>query len=152
MTTLAIRKTAFGLAPADRQTLDFIAGTKDGAVVRAKVIEDQRSASQNRLYFMWLSEIGKAQGFDKDELHERFKRHYVLPILCRDDDDYARLYDQLQGLGTEAEDTFIRRFISTTDLSVKQFTEMLNEIERHAAHRGIKLTHPDDLYMEALAA
>lgn len=150
MTTIAIRKTAWGLSPADRQTEDLIRATDVDAVIRAKVLEDQRSLSQNRLYWMWLTEIGRAQGYTKDELHDRCKRHYVLPVLVRDDEDYARFLDQVQGMGTEAEELFIRRFISTTDLSVRQFAEVLTEIEIDANHRGIRLTRPDELYWQAL--
>lgn len=147
---VSIRKASWGLMPANRQTEELVAKLGNGDLIEAKLIEDTRSLNQNRLYWLWVSEIGKATGHTKDDLHERFKKHYALPILLRDDPDLQPFIDRVQGLGTDAYDEFVRRYISTTDLSVKQFTEMLNEIEVDARTRGIDLTRPEDLYWQAL--
>lgn len=150
MTYIALRKTPYGLQPADKPTDKVIREAEQGSVIRAKVVEDQRSISQNRIYWKWLSVIGQERGLTKDDLHEVIKKHYVLPVLVRDDEEYAAILDKVQGLGAEAFDTFVRRFISTTDLSVKQFAEVLDEIDVDAAQRGIRLPRKDDGYYEAL--
>lgn len=147
---IAFRKAAWGIIPANQDTEELVKRLNPGDLIEAKLIEGRRSDAQNRIYWLWLTEIGKASGHGKDELHEIVKRHYVMPVLVRDDEEYADILGKVQGLGKQAEETFIRRFISTTDLSVRQFTEVLNDIERDAAQRGIHLTHPDDLYWSAL--
>ena len=148
---LLLTKTATGLAPGTRETADYFAGLKLGEKVWFKVLQraEQRTLSQNSMYWLWLTEIGRSTGNTKDDLHERFKRHYVLPVLVRDDPEYGGFLDQVQGLGADAYAEFIRRHISTTDLSVKQFGEVLDEIHVDASQRGIRLTNPDDLMYAA---
>lgn len=148
---ICIVRGALGPVAGNPDTEKFFAERVLGERVWLKVLKDgeQRTLSQNSLYWLWLTEIGRQRGHTKDDLHERFKRHYVLPVLVRDDPDYGAFLDKVQGLGAEAYEEFVRRHISTTDLSVKQFTEVLNEIHVDASQRGIRLTNPDDRILEA---
>lgn len=147
---IAIRKTAWGLAPADRETEDLIRSADVDTVIRARVLEDQRSLSQNRLLFLWLTVIGKETGRTKTDLHLVVKEHYVIPVLCRDDDDWAMLVADAQTRPREVYELWVEKCIHTSDLSVRQFTEVLNEIEVDARTRGINLPCPEDFYFEAL--
>lgn len=110
-----------------------------------------RSADQNALYWKWLSIIGNELGESKEAVHERYKDAYLVQIYERDDPDYAEMINSLrtvwkQGMKTEA--VQLRKRIvaltSTTTATVKQMSEYMTEIERHAATLAIQLPHPED--------
>lgn len=102
-----------------------------------------RSVQQNRLMWLWITEIGNHLGMLKDEVHIDLKRKYAVPIFTRDDPDYAGK----EGMEDRAEAMarVIARLTSTTDFNVDQMSEYLNDIEHYAAGEGIGLTFPDDL-------
>lgn len=156
MKAIPISKTAFGLQPGNDQAVDFFAKAEPGQDLWLKPLSSEatRSAKQHRLYWLWITEIGKHRKQVKDDIHEESKERYCLPIQVRDDDGIAEVFAAIQAvpgeLGQWLRRTTIRQFISTTALSVVQFSEMLGEIEVDAAQRGIRLTHPVDLYMDAL--
>ncbi len=151
-----IRKMDWGLAPVGEPTMKLFENTETGAVIWFEVESEKkrRSLSQNALMWLWFTEIGKAIGETKDDVYQLVKPHYLLPILVRDDPEVAELMDSIQGVGGPEgdllEQRFIRSVISSRLLTVKQFTELLNDIERDARIRGIKLTNPEDMYFEAL--
>ncbi len=149
--TLGITKTSWGLAPASRETEQLVKAMEPGEVVWFEPIKEPRSMNQHRLYWLWMTDLSRQTGHSKDELHEHCKRKYVLPILVRDDEDYGVLLNQLRSLGLEAVRTFVERFVSTTDLSKEQFTELLHSVDQQAVSQGYTLRRPDDLYFEALA-
>lgn len=106
-----------------------------------------RSAEQNALYRVWLSEIAEATGHTTEELHEDFKRRYVAFILQRDDPKFAQIVEDVKdlrraGRNDEADKWrgHLLGLLSTTSLNVGQFTELLENVERFAADMGIILT------------
>ena len=113
-----------------------------------------RSASQNRLYWQWLTVIAGETGHTKDEMHEFYKGLFLTRIFTRDDNGYAEMAAAIKALRGrpeyEAIAAQVKRLTSTTDASVEQFTEYLTDIEQHALKQGIALPHPEDLYMEAM--
>jgi len=124
--------------------------------------EEQRRAAQNRLYWMWLTDIEKTTvntfaGHTQKEWHDRFKGLYLVKIYIRDRDDYAELWATLADLkqvGCERESRGIWRFIrnqtSTTLATVSQFAEYLTQINRWCLMRGIWLRTDAELYALAM--
>lgn len=112
-----------------------------------------RSVQQNRLLWLWNTEIAKHMGLFKDEVHEILKRKFAVPIFTRDSPDYAEMVSAVkairkQGMTDYAESLAreISRLTSTTDFTVDQMSEYLNDIEHYAAEIGAELTFPEDLY------
>ena len=116
-----------------------------------------RSAAQNSLLWKWLTVIAAELGESKDEVHERYKEKLLVPILRRDDPDFAAMIGSVNAVhakGMKSEAIALKREIvrltSTTQMNVQQFTEYLNDIELDARNIGIILPHPEDLYNDAL--
>lgn len=112
-----------------------------------------RSVQQNRLLWLWNTEISKHMGLFKDEVHEMLKRKFAVPIFTRDNPDYAEMVSAVkairkQGMTDYAEALAreISRLTSTTDFTVDQMSEYLLDIEHYAAEAGAELTFPEDLY------
>lgn len=85
----------------------------------------RRSVSQNALMWIWLHEIATETGNDADDLHDLFKRKYLLP-------------DEKEILGE------VHQVYTTRTLSTVEFTEYLTRIEAFmATGYGITLTQPE---------
>ena len=114
--------------------------------------QDDRSTAQNRLYWMWLGQIERKNGTDKDQLHYEFKKKFLIYIYRRDDQDFAEMCDSIAKVKQSEPDEYetigkqVIRLCSTTKLSVKQMTEYLNYVHDFAVTQlGVHLTVPDDL-------
>ena len=112
-----------------------------------------RSVQQNRLMWLWNTQIAEHLGLFKDEVHEMLKRKFAVPIFERDDAEYAEMVETVRqvwrsGMKDEAEGLMdkIARLTSTTDFCVDEMSEYLHNIEIFAAETGARLTFPDDLY------
>jgi len=100
---------------------------------------DNRRLAQNKLNFMWCNEVAKhvftSQGLvcSSEDIHELIARK-LLPLR----------------VVTLNNETVIYRS-ETKTLSVKKFSEYLQRFEYYALEQlGAKLTHPDDLYFNAI--
>ena len=121
-------------------------------VVRIDQKEDDRSKAQNRLYWLWVAQWAKRQGTDKDTEHLFFKKQFLARIYHRDDVGQYRntfaavkvLKDQKHPMYQQVADG-LNELISTTDASVDQFTEYLNDIHAFCNKHGCWLNTPDDL-------
>ncbi len=116
-----------------------------------------RSVAQNSLLWKWLTVIAAELGESKDEVHERYKEKLLVPILRRDDPDFAAMIGSVNAVhasGMKAEAMALKkeivRLTSTTQMNVRQFTEYLNDIELDARNLGIILPHQEDLYNDAM--
>jgi len=114
--------------------------------------QDDRSTAQNRLYWMWLGQIEKKTGQDKDSLHYEFKKRFLIYIYRRDDQEFAEMCHAIAKVKQSEPDEYetigkqVIRLCSTTKLSVKQMTEYLNYVHDFAVTQlGVHLTVPDDL-------
>ncbi|WP_336754686.1 recombination protein NinB [Acinetobacter sp. USHLN143] len=114
--------------------------------------QDDRSTAQNRLYWMWLGQIERKNGTDKDQLHYEFKKKFLIYIYRRDDQDFAEMCHAIAKVKQSEPDEYetigkqVIRLCSTTKLSVKQMTEYLNYVHDFAVTQlGVHLTVPDDL-------
>ena len=151
---LCLIRGALGIVAGTPETEKFFAALQLGDKLWVRPLTEKkiRSASQNRTYWMWITEIVQqsSQWDDKDDLHEEIKKRYVMPVLVRDDPDRAGILDEINATEDEAEKEakhriFLKYAVTTQDLSVKQFAEVLDEISRAAIKRGVRLTDPEEL-------
>lgn len=121
-------------------------------VVRIDQKQEDRSKAQNRLYWLWLSQWSKRQGTDKDTEHLFFKKQFLVRIYHRDDvGQYRKTFTAVKALKDQKHPMYqqvadgLNELISTTDASVDQFTEYLNDIHAFCLKHGKHLSTPDDL-------
>lgn len=114
--------------------------------------QDDRSTAQNRLYWMWLTQWAKRQGNDKESEHLYFKKYFLSRIYDRDDvGQYRNTFAAVKILKDQNHPMYeqvangLNDLISTTDASVEQFTEYLNDIHAFCNKHGCYLNTPDDL-------
>ena len=114
--------------------------------------QDDRSTAQNRLYWLWLSQWSKRQGTDKDTEHLFFKKQFLARIYHRDDvGQYRKTFTAVKVLKEQKHPMYqqvadgLNELISTTDASIDQFTEYLNDIHAFCNKQGCWLSTPDDL-------
>ena len=114
--------------------------------------QDDRSKAQNRLYWMWLTQWAKRQGNDKESEHLYFKKYFLSRIYDRDDvGQYRNTFAAVKILKDQNHPMYeqvangLNDLISTTDASVEQFTEYLNDIYAFCLKHGCYLNTPDDL-------
>ncbi len=119
--------------------------------------QQDRSLLQNSLYWMWNTVISDEWGWSKEDVHIDLKRRLLVPIYERDDTGYAAMIQAVRKVHTQgfvqeakAMQKEIIKLTSTTNATVKQFTEYLNEIERDMTDKGIALPHPEDKYESAM--
>ena len=121
-------------------------------VVRIDQKQEDRSKAQNRLYWLWLSQWSKRQGTDKDTEHLFFKKQFLARIYHRDDvGQYRKTFTAVKVLKDQNHPMYqqvadgLNELISTTDASIDQFTEYLNDIHAFCNKHGCYLHTPDDL-------
>jgi hypothetical protein len=115
--------------------------------VDVKVHRENRTLAQNALMWKWHTEGGDHLGETKEDMHTEFKRRFVVPILRRDDAEYAKMVLavlKLEKVGMRPEFERLRAGIieltSTTTLNTAQLTEALTEYERHLLSLGAEIT------------
>ena len=130
------------------------AAAGDGKPLVVNIQEDDkdRSKAQNRLYWKWLTQWSKRQGTDKDSEHLFFKKNFLARIYDRDDvGQYRATFQAVRTLKDEKHPAYeqvaagLNELISTTDASVVQFTEYLNDIHAFCNTQGCWLETPEDL-------
>lgn len=130
------------------------AACEDGKPLVVKIDQKQedRSKAQNRLYWLWLSQWSKRQGTDKDTEHLFFKKQFLARIYHRDDvGQYRKTFGAVKVLKDQQHPMYqqvadgLNELITTTDASVEQFTEYLNDIHAFCNKHGCWLSTPDDL-------
>jgi len=88
--------------------------------------EAKRSNHQNALYWKWIEIIGNALGYEKDDMHEAFKRQF---------------------LGTDqGKDIFGNIYLkpkASSKLKKREFSEYMNKIQAFAHAENIVLPQPD---------
>ena len=105
--------------------------------VTIKNFKRDRSAEQNSLLWKWQTEIANELGNTKEEIHEIYKEKFLIGIFVRDDEEYASMATAIRAVEDGHQRQSIRRKVialtSTTDCSVKQMSEYLDNIKLHAA-------------------
>ena len=110
-----------------------------------------RSLAQNNLSFRWYKELGKLTGHGSNYERARCKLHYGVPILRAEDSDFNAFYvGALINLTYEQKLKAMEYVPVTSLMKTKPFAEYLNTVDQESAKEGRVLSHPEDLYHEAL--
>ena len=111
----------------------------------------KRSIEQNKLYWKWIGELSIALYDNREDIHEAMKEKFLLPIMRRDFEDVEISVRAVKELNRNNHPQagfwrkkVINHLISTTRLSVKQFTEYLDEVHKWASSMQIALTDPNE--------
>ncbi len=111
--------------------------------------EQELSAVQNRLRWLWVTDIAKEMGLSKDECNKFLKERFLLPIFVRDSADWANTMAcirELQGFGQWGKAEQLHKFVtdekrlSLIDATVRQGAEFLDEVKSFAHEQGWTLT------------
>ena len=111
-----------------------------------------KSARQRGLQWRWYTDVAKAgiggkHEDDKNGVHLVSKYRWALPILIRDDANFADLYNSwaTKYKGDEFRMLwFIQTQVSTEDFNVSQMAEYLTNFQHHYLSHGVNLTNPDE--------
>ncbi len=109
-----------------------------------------KSQKQRGLQWRWYSEVAKSgigRYDDKDKMHLQSKHRWALPILLRDDDFFADLYQMYQmkySMDNERMKYFIDTQVHTEKFSTSQMAEYLTEFQHYWLSAGVCLTNPGD--------
>lgn len=57
----------------------YLATLKDGTKIKVEKVKEDRSSQQNRFYWKYLQIISDDTGDSADDLHEFFKRKFLIP-------------------------------------------------------------------------
>jgi len=111
--------------------------------------DSKRSIEQNRLQFLWVKEASEQlQDHTPEQYRAYCKLHYGVPILRNDDDQFRTLYDEMiRPLSYENKLKLMSPPIDlpiTSQMTVKQLTQYLNEVHAHFSSLGVVLTDPED--------
>jgi hypothetical protein len=129
----------------DEQDLDAL------MVVEIREHKKDRSGAQNRLSFLWYRERAKQMGTTPEYEHRFCKLRYGCPILQGDDEDFAELFRKaIEPMDYEKRIAAMKYLPVTRLMKVSQMGEYLTYIEQESAQQGIALTHPVDIYDEAM--
>jgi len=115
-----------------------------------KIDDKARSIAQNQLYWRWLTAMQNTQaeqhkGTLKEDWHVLMKEKYLCKIFERDDQSYAELMQTLRELYKHDQQQAMKLrngvldLTSTTQASVKQFSELLTCMDRFCGSEGIQL-------------
>ena len=119
----------------------------DGSIeVVVRPYKVNRSALQNSFYWRIITIIGNEIGNTKDEQHDIYKGMFLIPIFVRDDPGFAEMWTTINNSGKERKMLIkeVLKLTSTTQASVKQMAEYLDDCCHHAAVLGIRLPAPED--------
>jgi len=131
----------------DGQKLPFTAQIEAGR---------SRSTRQNKLQRQWMNDIAaQLDDHDAEGWRAYCKLHFGVAIRKNADEEFAETYDRIiRPLPYEHKLDLMRvpiDFPVSRDMSAKQMTQYLDDIERHFAQQGVVLTDPDALTMEKAA-
>ena len=111
-----------------------------------------KSARRRNLQWMWYSEvvnsgIGGKHEESKESVHRFSKFKFAVPLLLRDDTDFADLWTNLHKLyrgDSEKMKYIVDNFVSTEgdDFAMGEY---LTEFHRYYSDLGVNLSNPDDL-------
>ena len=126
--------------------------------ITIKEHKKDRSAAQNGLYFIWMGQIAAFTGESKEEAHCRMKKNHLINIYCKDpDSEMAQTVADIRTVYTNGDKEMAKRLeksvlklVSITSAVTSQFAEYLEDIEKECIGQGIYLSHPEDMWNEAM--
>lgn len=128
----------------------------DGSLqVIIRKAKDKRSIAANNLYWAWIKELSNQTGYTEDELHSKFKRTYLPRIYMEDAQnqnqvEWTALFDIIKEDGTPLMIERALDTVSSTWLTVQQFTEYLHLIEAFCQSKSLMLPADPELYKQAM--
>lgn len=124
-------------------------------VVWIREAKHRRTLAQNRLYWgVWLRYLSGRSGMTTDELHDYFKRQFMIKIYLADPQTltqirWVELYNMVRGFGDREKTKVAADTVSTKIATMDQFSQYLDAIDRFATGQGESLPHTDD-YKDAM--
>jgi hypothetical protein len=91
----------------------YLSGITGAVSVSVKPFKEARTDKQNNLYWAYLTEMAKASGHTKEELHDFFKKRFNLKTI-----EVAGVIDEVGG--------------STTRMNTAEFTQYVEKVEQFA--------------------
>lgn len=105
-----------------------------------KEYKTNRSKAQNAVFHMWAEDVANATGDDKHG--GRLKLQYFVPVLLRDDDEWAWVWRHTGAkLPYEKQIAFLglpNMLGSTSRCNTKQFAEALDALWCGESHLGLR--------------
>ena len=118
-----------------------------------EIVPEKRSADQNRLQRLWLSEAALQGDQTAEEYRGECKLRLGVPILRMENDEFREKYDRIvRPLPYEQKLELMMEpidFPITRLMDKKQKTKYLDAMYRHFAGLGMRLTDPDGLLQSA---
>ena len=106
----------------------------------------KRSVEQNKLLWLWMSEIAAQTGHTADEVRAYCKLCIGVPLLREQNERFRELYDRiLKPLSKQDNLALMSEPMAlpvTSMMSVKQFSEYLERVFEHYKSKGFELTEP----------
>lgn len=122
--------------------------TSDPWEVRLVPYKFNRSAEQNRLYWMWMTQCAKEWGGTKEDWHTTFKHKFACHIWIRDDPEYAAAVNELRDgkkkRVPEATKRLLLRLTTTTEFNTAQMKEYMEAVEKEMIENGVLPKIPDE--------
>jgi len=115
-----------------------------------KTAKQRREIAQNSLNWVWCGDEAKQrQEYTPQEIHERNKLEYGIPIMCRDP-DFAMLWQPFRYYIIEQKLRILKHMPITSIMSIEQMTEYLSTMKIDKESKGIFLNDKDDLFNKAM--
>jgi len=116
--------------------------------------EQNRRVAQNRLAFFWYKFLAMEMGDESPKAKRAYCKLCIGVPIMREDDEFRDVYDRVirpltyeQKLECMVEPI---DFPITRNMTLKQMTRYLNDMEMHFAGKGVILPKSDDLYYQAM--
>ena len=117
------------------------------ATATVRTAKEARTMAQNRLIHRWFGDISRhLMGESEADVKVRCNLMYGKPILARDNAEWGEEFSAVfEVLSYEKKLNAIKTFDIpfTRNMSVKQLSEYMNEMQRDHLTMGIRLTDPD---------
>ena len=112
--------------------------------------DESRSLKQNRLSHLWYAHLGRKTGNGRDHERAMAKLLIGVPILCVGK-DFNEFYAKALAPLEFSDRLAAMDFVPVTSLmTMGQFAEYLDTLDKKSVQRGIVLPQPEDLYFDAL--
>jgi len=119
-------------------------------ISNVKTAKQRREIAQNNLNWVWCGDEAKQrQEYTPQEIHERNKLEYGIPIMCRDP-DFAMLWQPFRYYIIEQKLRILKHMPITSIMSIEQMTEYLSTMKIDKESKGIFLNDKDDLFNKAM--
>jgi len=105
--------------------------------------DKNRTLRQNQLTWLWCREVSKQGGeYTPEQVHNRFKFHYAVPILRAEDQRFAAFWDSVEHQPYEVlVDSILPLVAVTRRMKMKQLSQAMSDFQA-VFSRKYQLTDP----------